>query len=70
MSEYMPAMHATKADKPASESGTPHELQLKKRPGSHGKSAFKQTTLTFGKKPKSAPTASASGTEVVDLSDL
>lgn len=70
MNEYMPAMHAVKTDKPASDSGTPQGLQLKRKSGLHGKAAFKQTTLMFGKKPKSTPTASAGGTEVVDLSDL
>ncbi len=68
MNEYLPALPAVRADKPSSESGTPQTLQLKKRSGTHGKSAFKQTTLMFGKKPQPSPAPSSA--EVVDLSNL
>ncbi|KAL0028186.1 hypothetical protein WJX79_000439 [Trebouxia sp. C0005] len=66
MSEYMPAMPTVRADRSGSESGTPQELQLRKR--SSSKSAFKQTTLMFGKKPRPIPTTSSP--DIVDLSDL
>ena len=68
MNEYMPVLPAVRTDRPSSESDTPAAPQLKKRSGSHGKSAFKQTTLMFGKKPK--PTPSTRHGEIVDLSDV
>ena len=66
MNEYMPAMPTMRADRSGSESGTPQDLQLRKH--SSSKSAFKQTTLMFGKKPRPTPTTSSA--DVVDLSDL
>lgn len=65
INQYMPAVTA---DKPGATDSSPHLSQLKKRMGPHGKSAFKQTTLMFGKKPKS--TANVGSSEVVDLSDM
>lgn len=68
MNQYMPVMPAVTADKPSATDSSPHLPQLKKRMGPHGKSAFKQTTLMFGKKPKI--TANMGSSEVVDLSDM
>lgn len=68
MNQYMPVMPAVTADKPSASGSLPHLLQMKKRMGPHGKSAFKQTTLMFGKKPKTNTNLSTA--EVVDLSDM
>ena len=68
MNQYMPVMLAATADKPGATESSPHLSQLKKRMGPHGKSAFKQTTLMFGKKPKT--TTNMGSTEVMDLSDI
>ena len=73
MNKYMPAMPAVRANELKAEGSTPQSSQLKKRMGPHGKSAFKQTTLMFGKKPKTNAIMSstvAAASEVVDLSDL
>lgn len=63
MNKYMPTMPAERAGEPTASGSTPQLSQLKKRMGPHGRSAFKQTTLMFGKKPKT------SSDEVVDLSN-
>ena len=68
MNQYMPVMPAVTADKPSPAESLPHQSQLKKRMGPHGKSAFKQTTLMFCKKPKT--TTNLSTAEVVDLGDM
>ena len=68
MNHYMPVMPAVTADKQDATQSSPHLSQLKKRMGPHAKSAFKQTTLMFGKKPKTIKTMGS--TEVVDLSDI
>lgn len=68
MKQYMPVMLAVTADRLGAAEKSPHLSQLQKRMGPHGKSAFKQTTLMFGKKPK--PMTNTSSTEVVDLSDM
>ena len=65
MNHYMPAVTA---DKPGATESSAHLSQLNKRMRLHGKSAFKQTTLVFGQKPKT--TANLSSTEVVDLCDI
>lgn len=68
MNQYMPVMPAVTADKPGGTDHSSHLSQLKKRMGPHGKSAFKQTTLMFGKKPKT--TTNIGSSEVVDLSNM
>ena len=68
MNHYMPVMPAVTADKLGAAESSPHLSQLKKRMGPHGKSAFKQTTLMFGKKAKT--TTNMSTAEVVDLSHM
>ena len=61
-------MSAVRAGASSAEEGTPQSSQLKKRMGPHRKPAFKQTTLMFGKKPKTA--TSLRNPEVINLSDV
>lgn len=68
MKQYMPVMPAVTTDRLGVTEKSPRQSQLQKRMGPHGKSAFKQTTLMFGKKPK--PTTNTSSTDMVDLSDM
>ena len=68
MQEYMPVMPAVKANRPEGASSTPQTLPMKKKSAPLGKSALKQSTLSFGKKPKPMPVASRMSADVVDLS--
>ena len=68
MQEYMPVMPAAKADRPQGASSTPQTLPMKKQLAPLGKSAMKQSTLSFGKKPKPMLVASRLSADVVDLS--
>ena len=70
MNKYMPVMSAVRAGASSAEGNTPQSSQLKKRMGPHGKSAFKQTTLMFGKKPKTTAASSLGKAEVINLSDI